>query len=1123
MKINLKKVLLAGTAIVAVSGFTATAAQAQTATLVGPTSWASGVAGAVDGDGTTASAGHDAVMTTFALTVSNDTVNDDGSVDTDTFALGAVTSTTGNIIITDDAAGGAALAVTLGSFTSTGTGDFSVLAADAAVGNVTTTVTGALNTGGALAVVNTEGAAQADLLTLNVGGALDVTGLTTITAAVGAGATAAVDVEGNATFTGLVTLQGGAGAGSDASLNLAGATNTFTGGLVLADGVAGVSDFILDGAVAQTVAGAIDGGGAAEGAIQVDNAAGVTFTGIIGATTLDDITIAATVDGTDSAATFQAAVSTANGIILGNGTGTDTNTVTFDGTTAGFAVTGIVDGTAGDTDDVIVSGTNIITQATAWGGAGGATILDSLTVTGTGTTLDSDAAIDATTLTIATGAILDQGAGLITAAVANSGTIQFTAGGDITGDITGAAGALDVDADTDITGSITQASADVATGVTLLVVGAAEAIDIDTVTLNGAAGTLEFTAGTSLTANVYGAATGNGIVNILDAAATTAIVGDLGQSGTTLAQFDIDALGGGAGAIVTTTGNLYVDAITADDAATLSFVGTSAQTVSGTITDGILNVGTGATATDVTFEGVIASMVTATVGAGASATFDAAATFTGALTNDGTLQVNSGNVLTVVGYAAGAGAGTYVLGVDRTGLAAAAPTVVGTNSAQITDLGAVDISADTLQINVEGGTLIAETYVDFITGVTVIPTIVDTVLYDFTGAIVGGDLDVTVVVNSLASLSSTASGAVAADIILNDATLAASVDADVIALRTSIQNATTDAAFNDAVEQAMPTVDGSSFAAAANVANTSFSIMGDRLASLRTGETVTGMTTGNMSQGLRAWSQVFGATGEQDRRDGVDGYDFDTYGVAVGIDSENVFEDTVMGIAFSYADTDADSDNGARTNTEVDSYQFTLYGDHDFENRIYLNGMASYTLNETDTSRTVAGATAKGDFDADQYTFRAEVGRDYEYDTATLTPHVLGHYTHYSADSYTETGAGGAGLVVSPDDMDIFEIGVGVDASWLFQNADGSHFSPELSIGYRYDFADDKVEASSTFVGGGAAFKTEGADAQQSTFELGAGFTYYSTDNWELSAEYDFEHKEDFDSHAGLFRAAYRF
>ncbi len=67
-----------------------------------------------------------------------------------------------------------------------------------------------------------------------------------------------------------------------------------------------------------------------------------------------------------STATFKAAVTSA--IVLGAGsTGADTNTLIFDATDAGFAVTGAISGgDAGDTNKVsIIGGANTVTLATS--------------------------------------------------------------------------------------------------------------------------------------------------------------------------------------------------------------------------------------------------------------------------------------------------------------------------------------------------------------------------------------------------------------------------------------------------------------------------------------------------------------------------------------------------------------------------------------------------------------------------------------------------------------------------------------------------------------------------------------------------------------------------------------
>ncbi len=155
--------------------------------------------------------------------------------------------------------------------------------------------------------------------------------------------------------------------------------------------------------------------------------------------------------------------------------------------------------------------------------------------------------------------------------------------------------------------------------------------------------------------------------------------------------------------------------------------------------------------------------------------------------------------------------------------------------------------------------------------------------------------------------------------------------------------------------------------------------------------------------------------------------------------------------------------------------------------------------------------------------FRAETGRDYAYGGTILTPKVMGHWTHFSPDGYTETGAGGANLTVDMDSMNIAELGVGLDASWNLKQSNGAMMEPKIGVGYRYDFVGDNIQATSSFAGGGGTFASQGPDPAQGTFDVGVALNYHTTDNWQFTLNYDFEMKQDFDAHSGFVRAGYRF
>lgn len=897
--------------------------------------------------------------------------------------------------------------------------------------------------------------------------------------------------------------------------------------------VANTKTLAFNGATAQTVSGLIDGDGAGQGNVLVSNAAGVTFNGAIGTNNAPAlITVAGS--NADAAATFKA-VTSATAIVLGDGADTNTNTVTFDGTTAGFAVTGTVNGTAGDTDNVVITGGNMITTAGIWGAG---TALDTLTISGASTKLTAGADITAVTVAIGAGAILDAedkiiasggitnagtlevGDDIVSANIANSGVINQTGTGGVTGNITGT-GTLDIDSDGTYTGNVAGTSADIAVGQTLTFAGA-NTYSVGTTTLHGAASAglaLDGSVAQTLSGNVVAAADGDGVVMVSDGTGVTTITGNIGTSASRVATFTV--AGGGAN-VVTTIGDLYVDAFGMNDADTLQLKGTAPQVVYGTITGGIITVGDGTAASDVTFNGVVSSVASANVLAAGTARMEANFTTDGLFTNAGDTYVGDGVTLSADDFA---NTGTIHLEAKDGG-------TIGTLEAA--DIGNVDDSSGALTVgdvafnvtgNINAGTVEIGTSGDA-TAAT-FGTITDNSFrYGFALANNAGALDLTITEVAAADIGSTTTNDNTAAVL---DTLADSVDAEIAAIVDNFNAAPTQAAANEVLEATASAVDGGAVVAAMGVSNQTSSIADTRLAALRTGDTVaTGMSAGNATNGMQFWGQAFGAVADQSDRDGVNGYDADTFGVAVGMESEALGDNVALGFALAYATTDVDSENATTTKTEVDSYQLTLYGDYDLDSSTYISGQIGYSFNDNDSTRHnvggIAGTNANGNYDSNQLSLRVEGGRSYEMSNdLTITPSVSMAYMNYDADNYTETGAGGANLTVDSDDLSSFEIGVGVEAGWMLEQPDGSVMKPVIRVGVRHDLIGDEFEATNTLAGGGAAFKTQGFDPAQTTFNGGVGMTYFSTENWDFTANYDAEFKSDYLSHAGVLKAAYNF
>lgn len=279
--------------------------------------------------------------------------------------------------------------------------------------------------------------------------------------------------------------------------------------------------------------------------------------------------------------------------------------------------------------------------------------------------------------------------------------------------------------------------------------------------------------------------------------------------------------------------------------------------------------------------------------------------------------------------------------------------------------------------------------------------------------------------------------------------------------------------------------------------------------------------------GPRLWAQVYGAGGDQNERQNIPGFSFKTFGFMAGADTKNAAENLTLGLAFSYADTNVDSDTINRTENNIDSYLFTAYGEYMFDNDMFVNAQVSGGMNDIDQTRINVGGTtveeALSDYTSNQYQIYSEVGRLFSWDNDVhLTPVVSMNYMMVEPTDYTEKGLGGANLIVETDPLSVLELGIGAELSSNFYNNNGM-FTPSVRAAYRYDLIDEEVQSTTAFVGGGSSFVLEGFDPAESRFTFGAGMHYLSRGPWQLSADYELDLRADYVSQSGYMKAAYRF
>lgn len=360
----------------------------------------------------------------------------------------------------------------------------------------------------------------------------------------------------------------------------------------------------------------------------------------------------------------------------------------------------------------------------------------------------------------------------------------------------------------------------------------------------------------------------------------------------------------------------------------------------------------------------------------------------------------------------------------------------------------------------------------------------------------------------------------------------------------------TDAEINAVLDSLLPETDGVAYDIATDAGDQVLDVASRRLDGLRgtsiaaleykvAGGSNVGLRSGFARTGVEIWGQAFGRIVNQRRHDYNDGYDADGYGFAVGADTPFDGGRSLIGAAFAYGQTGADGNTINRTETDVDSSQIVLYGDHVFDSRTYAKGMLGYGWHQNDIARHDVGGplgpTVTASYDAWQFTARTEAGRPYKGGAnLTLVPHLSANYAYYSPDDYRETdpsagdaipAIGGLGLDVKTKSLQSFRLGLGVLARWDVELGGNALLQPELRLNYRRELIGDRFETTSEFIGapGLASFQTLGVDPPRNILDLGVGALLATAGGVDIRANYDLELKQDYTAHGGYVRASVAF
>jgi outer membrane autotransporter protein len=380
-------------------------------------------------------------------------------------------------------------------------------------------------------------------------------------------------------------------------------------------------------------------------------------------------------------------------------------------------------------------------------------------------------------------------------------------------------------------------------------------------------------------------------------------------------------------------------------------------------------------------------------------------------------------------------------------------------------------------------------------------------VHNFVLGLVNGGTDVQLTIQrvSTSSLVGDIGGKNAADVLEG---MGNAAPGELYAVQNAITNATTAGQVASLAESLTPAIDGLGAATLGAVQATGVQIS-NRLASLNNTQYAGsyGVATGMGLTSNHVWLEGFGNAQTQDDLSSGPGFEASGYGITFGLDSDDFMDGANLGMAFTYALGTVEGNGGNQSNADVTSYLGTLYGSTVYESGIFLNAMAGLGWNEYDLTRTIGAGVgqAKASTTGWQGTGKAELGFDLPLGNLTITPVLGAQATYLSVDSYTETGGGTAGLTVKPEAMATLDASAGVRAAYTVALADGTTVRPMIRASAVNRSGDKALNSTSQFRGGGAAFKTPGAESESTAFVLGAGLLLATAGGTDFTADYDAE------------------
>ncbi len=315
-----------------------------------------------------------------------------------------------------------------------------------------------------------------------------------------------------------------------------------------------------------------------------------------------------------------------------------------------------------------------------------------------------------------------------------------------------------------------------------------------------------------------------------------------------------------------------------------------------------------------------------------------------------------------------------------------------------------------------------------------------------------------------------------------------------------------------AVAQIVPVLAGAGNQIGFDLAvNGAVQVVGSRMAGFR------GMSAGDaVFEDRMAWIKPYYSRTEQDKRNGIDGYTADTYGLVIGVDGR-VHPNLQIGAALSYGTSDINSDSSIATHTQdVKTWQATLYTNNEITDTLTLNLIGALGFNTNESDRNILfgniNRIASAKYDSLHALLDGELIKTWALDEKlSLSTSLKIQYIYLDVEGYEETGADSLNLSVEGTDADSLVASIGGGLKYAV--ASNQNLTARIDIGY--DFLADTSSLISSYAGGGPSFAIRGNSPDEIVYRGGIGYELNHSTGLEIALHYRMEARKDFKNHTG--------